>query len=535
MNTSVSTLDFESMSIADYIAIVKRRKLYLIIPSLVLFLIVSTVAIILPAQYQSIATILIEEQEVPRDFVKSTITNYADQQIQILNRRLMTVETITGIADKFGLYLNDDGNPPPATKLIKTFSEDMSMELVSADVIDPRSGRPTEATIAFTLSYTSEDPSTAQKVTNELVTLYLNENLKNRADKAASTSAFLKEEANLIQSELQDLEQQLADFKQKNSGSLPELYNFNVSVVQRSEQEKSELTYRLQELEKRKLEIDLELSQQSPWATQISPSGNPIMNDEDRLEYLDSELRRLSATYLDAHPDILAIKDEIKLLKARITKTGGSHSPNNPAYVMLQTQRKSIELEQETARSRLLELDQRIDKYEAHIQRAPEVEKEYQFLLRDYENANMKYQDLKVKQRESDLAQNLEEERKGERFTLIEPPSLPVDPIKPNRAAIVLIGLVLSIGLGAGLVYLIELADQGIYGKNSVEKITGSPLLAVVPYITTEAEDKSLRAISYRLMLGLTVSLILLFTLVHFAVKPLDIVFFSLLQKIGLG
>jgi succinoglycan biosynthesis transport protein ExoP len=225
MNATLSSFEDDQRSLADYIAIFRRRKTYIFLPALIVFLLALMVALLLPAKYQSLATILIEEQEVPRDFVRSTITNYADQQIQIINRRLMTVETISGIADKFGLYRDKDGNTMPSTLLVKQFAEDMSMGLVSADVVDPRSGRPAEATIAFTLSFISEDPSMSQKVTNELVTLFLNENLRTRASKASSTAQFLAEETRLLQNELISLEQKLARIqtgqRRQSAGTLP--------------------------------------------------------------------------------------------------------------------------------------------------------------------------------------------------------------------------------------------------------------------------------------------------------------------------
>ena len=185
-------LDEAEYSLQDYIAILKRRRWPILATFSLLAFLTLAVAVLLPAKYSSQATILIEEQEVPREFVISTITSFAAQQIQVISQRVLTADNIAGIADKFGLFVDPTTNRrPPATQMAELFREAMALELVSADVIDPVSGRPQEATIAFTLAFDHKVANTAQKVTNELVTLFLDENLRNRTERVASTEAFL--------------------------------------------------------------------------------------------------------------------------------------------------------------------------------------------------------------------------------------------------------------------------------------------------------------------------------------------------------
>ncbi|MBK8970374.1 MAG: hypothetical protein IPM37_02960 [Hahellaceae bacterium] len=535
VNNVVMDVIGEQRSLSDYLAIFKRRQKVFWVPAIAIFMLVLIVAVMLPAKYQSIATILIEEQEVPRDFVRSTITNYADQQIQIINRRLMTVDTISKMAEKFTLYRDDAGDALPSTELVKRFAEDMSMGLVSADVVDPRSGRPAEATIAFTLSFIHENPSTSQKVTNELVTLFLNENLRTRADKAQSTESFLAEEARLLQVELQELEQKLAEFKQANEGSLPELYQFNLSVVERTERELTELSYRLQELGKRELDLAAELSQVSPSATIVTPGGEAIMSDSDRLKFLESEFRRLTAVYQEAHPDVIAVKREIAELRAKAERGESRQAATNPAYVLLQTQLSSVGLEKRTLLAKQQELDSRKRHYESLIQKAPLVEKDYQALLRDHGNASQKYQDLKVKQREAQLAKNMEQERKGERFSLVEPPSLPISPVKPNRMAIVVFGFILATGIGLGLAFLKEASDSGLYGERALEKVLGAPVLGVVPYLSTSEDQMRATHRLRKQLVALFGSVLLFVVMFHLLVKPLDVLYFMILQRLGMG
>lgn len=567
----------------------RRRKFSMLVPAMAIIILAVLLAFGLPATYQSRATILIEEQEIPQDFVRSTITSFAAQQVQVISQRVLTVENISTIVEKFKLYQQEDSNSRlPSTELAEIFRSNMELELVSADVIDPRSGRPTEATIAFTLAFTDPSRATAQKVTNELVTLFLDENLRDRTDQATSTADFLEAEAQQLNEELLGLEQRLANFKQANEGSLPELYQFNLSTLERTQREISDVKLRLQELEKRKIELAAELAQLSPSAPVVLPSGEVVLSSVDRLKALQSEYRRKSAIYNDNHPDVTRLQREIAALEAELGiqtdaedlrrqlreeretlaelrsrysenyyevqntlqviedlerdlagSTGANDAntpqPDNPAYILLDTQLSATESEVRALGSREQELQGKIARYESLLLRAPDVEKDYQALLRDYNNATAKYQDIKAKQREAAVAKNLEQEQKGERFALIEPPALPLDPVSPNRPAILFLGVVLACGAGLGVALIREAMDRGIHGVGELTAVLGEAPLVVIPYLDNDDDILHNRR-AWQISLGAALAAGLLFIVyLHFFFKPLDVLFFVALNKLGLG
>lgn len=576
-------------TLPEYLAMLRRRKFALLLPAVAVFAIALLLAFGLPASYQSKATILIEEQEIPQDFVRSTITSFAAQQVQVISQRVLTVETINGIAEKFGLYQDPDSNRRlPRTELAKLFREDMTLDLVSAEVIDPRSGRPTEATIAFTLAFEASSPSMAQKVTNELVTLFLNENLRERTDQAASTARFLDEEAGRLDEELVVLEEELARFKAANEGSLPELYQFNLSTLERTQRELSDVRLRLQELEKRKIELGAEMAQLSPQAPVVLPSGDVVLSDLDRLRALESELRRKRAIYRETHPDITRLQREVDTLRdelgvglspstlreqlreqrGRLAELRSRYNDNhaevvttrrvigeleaslaqaergpsqpepvadNPAYVLLQTQLNATKSDIRSLTAKEQELTDKLARYEARIQRAPDVEKDYQALLRDYENATAKYQEIRAKQREAAVARNLEQEQKGERFVLVEPPVLPADPVSPNRPAIIFLGFVLAGGVGVGMALVREAMDGALHGATELARAMGgqSPLVTV-PYIDTATDVARQRRLLVAAGGAAVLAGVLFLVYLHLFFRPLDVLFFVVLNKLGL-
>ncbi|MCG7899552.1 MAG: lipopolysaccharide biosynthesis protein [Candidatus Thiodiazotropha weberae] len=521
------------LGISDYIVILKRRKMQFMIPAVIILVLSISLAIGLPPVYRAEATILIEQQEIPNELVRSTVTSYAGERIQVISQRVMTTENLGNIIDSYGLY-QDERDDTSITLLAEQLSEVIELEMISADVVDPRSGRPTTATIAFTLSFSNKDPRIAQKVTNELVSLFLDENLRQRTKSALETSSFLSTEADRLNIEISELESALAKFKEKHVNNLPELQQLNIQLMERNERELTEITQQIRNLEERKIYLQSELAQISPTTDIYNSSGNRVMGAEDRLRVLQTEYLGLETRYTENHPSIIKILDEIEVLKKEINSSKSSITQSdNPAHVQLETQLKAAESELISLQEIRDALKKKIIGFEERLIQSPQVEREYRNLTRDYENALAKYQEIKAKQLEAQLAESLERERKGERFSLIEPPQLPEEADKPNRLAIILLGLVISITAGLGNIVIKENLDQGVYGIKDVYAITMSNPLAVIPYITTNQDIKqksrlgSLTAVSI-----FAVSLVVLLSL-HLFMIPLDVLWFLIIRKLG--
>jgi hypothetical protein len=179
-------------------------------------------------------------------------------------------------------------------------------------------------------------------------------------------------------------------------------------------------------------------------------------------------------------------------------------------------------------------LVEELKKFEARVMAAPRIEQEYSMLMRDYENARVNYKEVKDKQMQAELAKSLESDQKGERFTLIEPPLLPEQPFKPNRPAILTLGVIASVAGGVGNVAMREILDKGVHGARAVLAITGAPPLAAIPYIAT-ASDRRRRVLRiFAWVFGIVGGLSAALAVLHFFVMPLDVLWFVLLQRIEL-
>jgi succinoglycan biosynthesis transport protein ExoP len=565
-----------------------RRRLTFFVTVGASSLIAVLVAVLLPPTYRSTATILIEQQEIPQDLVRSAISSFADQRIQVISQRVMTTQNLLALINRYDLY-PDIRLTKPREVLMQRMRDDIAMKMISADVIDPRSGHPTQATIAFSVSYQNHSPEEALKVANDLTTLYLNENLTSRTQLAEQTSAFFAEEASSQQTRIVELDRALAEFKEKHRDRLPELEGLNVQGSERTELELRDVENHLSALDTQRILLEAQLAQISPTALVFSDTGQRVMNAEDRLKDLKSKLAGYKARYAAGHPDIVNTEREVAGLEKEVRiedgtsdiarqlneakgqlaqllekyspdhpdvirlqrivneleKSVGSQSASgerareqshadNPAYIQVKGQIDALMAQQKSDETKRDELHAKLDDYERRLAAAPAVERDYRALTRDLENAQLKYQQIRAKQSDVQISENLETERKGERFTMIEPPLPPEKPISPNRILILVLGFVLSLGAGFGAVVLKDSLDPSIRGVSDVRRLLSVPPLAAIPNIVTSAERRRQRRVSRYSWQGAVVAILGVGLTVHFWVRPLDIVWLGLLRRFGM-
>ena len=565
-----------------------RRRLTFFVTAALCLLSAISLAVLLPPTYRSSATILIEQQEIPQELVRSAITSFADQRVQVISQRVMTTQNLLSLIDRYHLY-PDIRLTKPREVLMQRMRDDIGMKMISADVIDPRSGHPTQATIAFSISYQNESPDLALKVANDLTTLYLNENLTSRTQLAGQTSAFFAEEAAREQARIVELDKTLAAFKEKHQDRLPELATLNMQVSDRTELELRDVENRLTALDSQRILLEAQLAQITPTSQVFSESGQRVMNMEDRLKALKSQLAGYKARYVLGHPDIVTAEREVAGLEKEVKSNDGTSdvarqlgdakaqlaqaqekysadhpdvlrlqrvvgelekdvaaSPasrdlaketahaDNPPYIQVKGQIDALMAEQKSSELKRDELRAKLDEYERRLAAAPAVERDYRALARDLDNAQLKYQQIRAKQSDVQISENLETERKGERFTMIEPPLPPEKPISPNRVLILVMGFVLSLGAGLGAVVLKDSLDPSIRGINDVRRLLTVPPLAAIPNIVTAAEARRQRYVTRYSWTGAVAAFLGAAGAVHFLVRPLDIVWLGLLHRFGM-
>ena len=513
---------------SDYIQIIRRRKWSLIIPFLVVLIIAVIVALTLPPVYRSTSTILIEEQEIPAEFVITTVTSYAEQRIQSINQRIMSTTKLLEIIKRFNLYA-DKQEKWTQEEIVEKMREDVSMEPISAEVMDRRTGRPSVATIAFTLSYEGKDtPEKIQRVANVITSLFLEENLQVRQRQTSETTKFLENEMLKVKTQLAEIEAKIAGFKEEHINELPELLQVNMQSLNSIEHNVDRLNELLRTLKER----------ESSLQTQLSGIDSVSENqDKSRLDELRLQLVYLKSRFSDKYPDVVKTKAEIAEMKKRVSESGISKDTkagigDNPVYITLASQLSGVKAEIDSVYRQIKEIERKRDDYRARIEATPRVEEQFKVIATEQFNTRAKYEDLMRKVMEAQVAQGLEKEQKGERFTLIDSARLPEKPFKPNRLAIILIGFVLALGAGVGMASMKEFSDQAVRKSETLVSTTSFPVLAGIPEIIT-AKDITRKRRNYLIVVfGCIVIIAACVTAFHFWVMDLNVCWAKVMRRL---
>jgi len=522
-------MEAEPKTIKDFIEILKRRKWSVILPALIVFAIAVAVAFILSPIFRSTGTILIEEQEIPREYVMSTVTSYAEQRIQSISQRIMSSTRLLEVINRFNLYA-DLRQKWTIEEVIEKMRKDIKFQMISANVIDRRTGMKTEASIAFTVSYDGKNPSVVQQVANVLASLYLEENLKVRERYTVGAVKFIEDEMKDIQAKLAELDARIRGYKEKHPYTLPELNQLNIQELERIERTIEQLDIQLHTSKEKEEALQTQLANTPP------DLANPTNSDKVRLKELRVKLISLKVRYSDQYPDVNKTKAEIAELEKKLKIPSGEEieeKPDNPAYITLASQLASTRSEIDSVKKQIAAFQERRDEYRLRIENSPRVEEAYRALNVERNNLQAKYDDLMKKYMETKVASGLEKEQMGERFTLIDPPRMPEKPVSPNMLAIVLIGFILGIGSGVGTASLKEYSDHSVRSAEALTQATGITVLASIPEILTSHDIQRIKRRRITFIVSIVLLIIVGILIFHFFIMDLDVFWARLLRRLG--
>jgi succinoglycan biosynthesis transport protein ExoP len=570
---------------AGMLAALRRRRWPALGVALAVLIVALTGAVLWPPTYRSVGTILIEQQELPADLVRSTITSFADQRIQVIGQRVMTTDNLLRVIDRYNLY-PELRRKKPREVLLSQIRNDIHVQMISADVIDQ--GHAMKANIAFAVSYDSPSPETAARVANEIISLYLEENVKTRRQQSANATLFLDDEANKLDKNIAQLESSVADFKNKHINTLPDEVVLNRDMLIRSQDELREIDAEQRSLQEQATFLDAQLAQLAPNSQIFTTTGERVMSPADRLKVVRSEYAQVSGIYSPDHPDVVRLKRELAGLEreagavdssnelqrqfddaqAQLTQLRQRYAPDhpdvlrmqrqvdtlaqqlkatpaaaapapepahpdNPAYIQLTTQREVNSAQRNALLEKRAGVERKISDLEGRLTAEPQVEREYADLVRNLNNEQVKYSEVRQKQMSAKLSENLEDEQKGERFTLIDPPLTPEQPKSPNRPLLTVGGFVIALVAGVATVILFESLDGSVRNRQELELLLEVPPLAIVPFVRTLADRARQRRLRRFAILGTAGVLTLALIMTHLLYRPLDLLWDAALRRLS--
>jgi polysaccharide chain length determinant protein (PEP-CTERM system associated) len=485
------------LTVADYMAMLRRRWVLIVVLSVMGGPIAYGVSRFLPDRYKSETLVLVERPSVPEKIVESLDTEDLSQRLSSMEQQILSRSRLEPIINQFGLYSNDINKVP---------MEDLVARLRKA--IDVTPVRPMAETQSrglpgFYVNVTLENARTAQQVCTAVTSMFIEENLRSRQQHSEDTTQFLVSQLAEAKANLDEQDAKLAAFKSRYLGRLPDEEQMNMSLLGNMTSQLDAATQSLARAQQDKSFTEAILGQQIR-AWQATQTGRSPETLEQQLAALQAQLVNLQFRYTDDYPDVVKLKHDIAALKKQIATSDTQKTSTDAS----KTQKDTLEpREIVQLRATLHNLDQVIEEktreqeqikqaiklYENKVESSPAVEQQFKELTRGYQTALDSYNGLLRKRDESAMAAELERKQQGEQFRVLDPANLPDKPSFPNRPLYAAGGLGGGLALGLAIAFLLEMKDSSLKTERDIEFALRLPVLAMIPQIDTAPAGKVMK------------------------------------------
>ena len=498
------------LDVEDYVDILRRHKTWMAGPAFAAIVLSVVVAFVWPDTYQSEATVQVIAPQVPERFVPSNVNSEMSQRINQMAQTVQSRANLINIIQSNGLYKSLLQRKP-----LEDVIEEMRSDIRISQVENLQLSNKAQYS-AFRIAFQYSNRNLAQKVTQELVRGFIDENLRTLSGQSTATTEFLKDEWEAAKKRLDDLENKLTQFRLQNSGRLPEQLQSNLTTLRTLEQQLSGINEAISRIGQEKLLLESQIHIYREQLQSLTAGGDQPLSvaaKNQRLVELEHEIvtqetsvSSLKERYKQTHPDVKAAEAQLAMLRGRRDaflkeeeekKSEPAPPKKSPSRVQGGPQLEAqISALQSQIQARNLELEERvksqkqlivmITQYNERIQSSPIMERTYNELTRDYALAKARYDELNEKKSQSEIATSLENRGQGERLQLLDQASLPETPIQPKRLAIVgsgaAIGLLIGIFIGAAR----EMKDTSIKNLKDARAYTNLSVLGTVPLLEND-------------------------------------------------
>ena len=472
---------------ADYIAMLRRRWVLVVIFAVIGPPLAYVVALVLPSSYVSQTLVLVQPPTVAPDIVRPVDTTDIGQRLSSMQQQILSRSRLEPIIRQFGLYSKDVNRASMDTLVARL------QKAIEVSPVAPMAETRAVNLPGFFVNVTLDNPRTAQQVCTAITSMFIEQSLSVRQQHSQDTTQFLSQQLADAKAHLDQQDAALAAFKSKYGGTLPDEEPMNLNLLTGQTSQLDAATQALARAQQDKSFAESVLTQQVA-AWQASQSGrNPDTLDQ-QLVALQTQLVSLESRYTDDYPDVIKTKNDIAALHTKIAENDNpkvatesnkpQRSPVEPANItQLRAQVHTFEQVIVEKSKEQEQIKQQIKLYQNRIQSSPVVEQQYKELTRGYQTALDSYNDLQKKRDQSEMATELEHQQEGEQFRVLDPANLPDKPTFPDRTKFALGGLAGGLGLGLGLAFLLEMRDTSMRTERDIEFFLRLPVLAMVPEI----------------------------------------------------
>jgi polysaccharide chain length determinant protein (PEP-CTERM system associated) len=461
-----------------------RRAWWLLALQVVATLAGAAAFTLISKQYESTTTIRIESSQLINPLVRGlAVSSESEERIRSIREEILSRDYFDKITTRLGLEPPD--SPP-------VHHEARIAQMIKNTTVATRQAG------TFQIVYRGSDPKEVRDVTNLLAGIFIEASLSDKADEAAAAVGFLTGQLEAYRTKLEEAEAALRRFEERHLDDMPSNRAANLS---RSEQLRATLVEVQANLRQARDQRDLLRRKTSPAGSFPEGTAEPgvlmVTNPlQAHLVEKEAELRQLLVDYSPTYPDVVALQAEIAGLRRELEQ-----NPLVPASQAATSQEPSIQDALSLGQLQQLEMlvaalttreqhvAQELARYEKKVQSVPEVEQELTRLRRDYDVNNDIYNSFLRRLEEAKVSRELEASKRGEVFRILQAATLPLTPVRPNRAKTVLGGVAAGLGLNALLLFLLAQHDTSIQSAEEAHKLLGLKVLAGIPRHRTKKES----------------------------------------------
>lgn len=474
-----------SVHALDYVNLFRRRKWWLIAPIAASVVVGIVLLGVLPKEYRSTATLAVAAPTISPSLVSQALQLDNQERMRALSQQLMNASILSRVATEEGLGNAGDD------RLIARLRSAITIAVPDpvAQVNEPRRFD------AFLVSYDDAEPARAQRVTDRLVNVFVDESSKRRTANAQGTATFLNNELQASQQRLATLEAKLRSSKESFMGQLPEQTQANLSTLSGLRQQIEANATALRGEQDRLSMIERQLEGVRQGSADVvfvpGPNGNAQAQTPDsRVVLLQRELAEARATYTDKHPEVQRLEEELRNARQDAQVERSKPPSDRAAQLSLDPTYRQLTGDREMARLRIRDLQRsegdlrrQIGSYQARVESAPRVEQQLASVQRDYDLERQQYSELSSKLHAATIAENVERDGSGEQFTVLYPATMPAEPTRPVPWRVMLIAVVAGICLGAGATLGREYLDRSVHDVRDLREEFQLPVLGEVTRI----------------------------------------------------
>lgn len=469
----------KSLTLSELARAVWKRPVWFLVPVALGVAAAFGALEVLPRIYRASTQIMVEAPKVPEDYVKATVTTSMDERMKTIEQQIKNRTNLERIIVEMDLY----------PELRQTSSMEDLVDQARSDLQVVPQGK------VFRIYFKGTEPVKVAQTANRVAELFIEKNLDLRTGQAQGTSEFLDRELDQTRVKLEEQESQMSLLKQRYMGALPEQRD---TILRQVEQLQAKLEINIDAVDKteqRKLWLQSQIAQQRTATTAPTFVLPSTPRGPTRLEQLEAQLAELRGQYTERHPDIIRLKEQIAAVRAEgqeIEETDAPElppaRPAAPAPVdpLLRSELAALDLEIRSLHAERQRIQNDIAVSQARLESIPVVEQKLLSLQRDYENTQTNYDSLVAKRNDARLAENLEQQRQSEQFSILERAMPPTEPYWPKRSLLLAIGLVGGCVLGLATSLLREHTDHTYADAEALQQaFPGVRVLATIPVLRT--------------------------------------------------